>query len=356
MRLSHEGAMDRAELECLDREALIRRAEQAGVTRARILTRPELVDELLLRDAADEATKQRSRGFFGRARDLLARVVEKGLHLPDAADRIRSIGTPAPQRRAAPIALPTVTLAEIYVTQGHRDRAIETLEAVLAREPDHAAARALLDRLLDIAYSVPPPRMAPERESMFPTTGDESLSATSGDPSDECVAIPVDGQTLYVFWDVRERTLGSVRAAYPGGGVSLRLFVVVPTWDGPRSSEQDHDVETTVGDVFIRTLPPGCVTRAAIGWKEGDAFIPIAHSPALETPSGAPSPMVADALVRWTPDGTLPVGSADRDASAIDRALLRMRSAPAEGWRGREVFPVEGPDGSGERWVSAPSS
>ena len=41
----------RTELERLDRDTLIARAEQSGVTRARILTRPELIDELLSRAA-----------------------------------------------------------------------------------------------------------------------------------------------------------------------------------------------------------------------------------------------------------------------------------------------------------------
>src|SRR5580658_9293593 len=156
--------MNRAELETLDREDLIARAEAAGVARARILTRPELVDELLIRSAADQASKQRSRGFFGLARDLLARVVEQGLHLPDAADRIRTIGALPPSRRSAPAALPTVTLAEIYAAQGHRQRAIETLESVLAREADHAAARALLAQLNDSTFPVPAPRLPPEEE------------------------------------------------------------------------------------------------------------------------------------------------------------------------------------------------
>jgi hypothetical protein len=308
--------MNRAELEGLDRDALISRAERAGVTRARILTRPELVDELLLRDAADEATKQRARGFFGRARDLLARVVERGLHLPDAAERIRSMGIPVPQKRAAPVALPTVTLAEIYVTQGYRDRAMETLGAVLTREPDHAAARLLLDRLRDDAFTVPPPRMAPERESVSPA---------NGQTADDCIAIPHDSRALYVYWELREGTLQGVRAAHPDGGISLRLFVVVPTWDGPRSSFQDYNVSGIHGDLFVHELPPGCVVRAAIGWKENDAFVPFAHSPALDTASAAESPLVPTALVRWTPDGTLPVAPADRDAAVIDRALGRMR-------------------------------
>src|SRR5580704_16219445 len=105
--------MNRAELEALDREALIALAESKGVKQVRVLTRPEIVDELLLLSEADFATKQKSRGLFGRARDLLARVVEKGLHLHDAAERIRSLGA-VPDRGPAPAALPTVTLAEIY--------------------------------------------------------------------------------------------------------------------------------------------------------------------------------------------------------------------------------------------------
>src|SRR5579863_6490381 len=99
--------MNRAELERLDRDALIARAEAAGVARARILTRPELVDELLLRSSADPAAKRQSRGWFGVARDLLARAVERGLNLPDAAERIRALGGhTALARRSAPSALP----------------------------------------------------------------------------------------------------------------------------------------------------------------------------------------------------------------------------------------------------------
>src|SRR5277367_707716 len=143
--------MNRADLEGLDRDALIAHAEQAGVTRARILTRPELVDEVLLRRAAaGDRSARRARGFLGRARDLLARVVELGLNLPEAADLLR--GSPPPPRRAPSEALPTVTLAEIYAAQGHRDRAKATLRDVLEREADHAEARRLLARLEDDAY------------------------------------------------------------------------------------------------------------------------------------------------------------------------------------------------------------
>src|SRR5580698_10929680 len=183
--------MNRVELEKLDRDALIARAEAAGVTRARILTRPELVDELLLRSTTDQATKQRSRGLFGRARDLLASVVERGLNLPDAAERIRAVGSdvPPPPRPRAPAALPTVTLAEIYAAQGHRERAIETLDRVLAREPEHAAARALVAQLRDKSYPVPSPRRPPEEEEdgaapeESPTDAESTAPPGSAEPS-----------------------------------------------------------------------------------------------------------------------------------------------------------------------------
>jgi hypothetical protein len=382
--LPHDGAMNRDELEGLDRDDLIARAEAAGVTRARILTRPELVDELLLRSSTDQATKQRTRGLFGRARDLLASVIERGLNLPDAAERIRSVGEPFPGRPSAPAALPTVTLAEIYAAQGHRDRAIETLDRVLVREPDHAAARALLGQMRDETYPVPPPRLPPEEEDEGGVAPAASFSDAHAGPRapaepthmlddaplptrydvDECVGIPVDPQTLYVYWEVREKTLEYVRAERPGGAIALRVVIVVPTWDGPRSSVRDRDVNATLGDHFVRDLPAGCVVRAAIGYRAGDAFVAIAHSPALETPPGAPSPLVADVLVRWTPQGTVRVAHGDHDAASIERALGRVRRESAQeiarAWRaprnGGPGAAPSSPGGSSERWGGPPSS
>jgi hypothetical protein len=166
--------MDRAELERLDRESLVLKAQAAGIRRARVLTRPELVDELLRLDPAMDPTQlKKTRGFFGKARDLLSKVVERGLHLPDAADRLRAaLGNPLPQvPRPEPQAVPTVTLAEIYAAQGHKQRAIDTLERVLEREPDHGAARGLLDRLRDSDYVSPQPRLPPEPDVEFEAPG-----------------------------------------------------------------------------------------------------------------------------------------------------------------------------------------
>jgi hypothetical protein len=362
--------MTRSELEALDRDDLLARAEAAGVTRARILTRAELVDELLLRSAADHESKQRARGFFGRARDLLARVVEQGLNLPDAADRIRTFGVAAPPRRSAPAALPTVTLAEIYAAQGHRDRAVETLESVLEREPDHVSALALLAQLRDATFAVPEPRLPPEPEdveaagvpspavapeSVPPDTPVEPMGMLDDAPLptrydvDECVAIPVDPTTLYVYWEVRDATLAQARAAHAGGAVTLRLVVLVPTWDGPRATTRDQAVTSQLGEWFVRDLPAGCVVRAAIGWLHGETFVPVAHAPALETPPGSPSPLLADVLVRWTPRGTLALSPDDADAASIERALGRIRRESDRAHR--EALRSGMPLGSSEQWM-----
>jgi hypothetical protein len=335
--------MDRAELEQLDRDSLIRRAEKAGIARPSILTRPELVDELLVRSAPrpDDPTLRKVRGFFGLARDLLASVIDRGLHLPDAAERIRSLRgpPPAPPPRTAPNVLPTVTLAEIYATQGHRDRAVDTLRRVLEREPEHAAARSLLDQLQDASYAVPDPPLPPEAEeeeaapeakaSAEETNGvtarvlDDASPATKHDV-DECVAIPVDPTTLFVYWEVRDETLRLAQRSAPHGALTLRVLVVVPSWDGPHASFRDSPLDAALGDCLVRDLPAGAVARAAVGLLAQDAFVPLAHSPLLEGAPGEPGSRGAESFVRWTPHvGSIPVSPADVDMASIQRAVGR---------------------------------
>jgi hypothetical protein len=374
---SEDRPMDRAELERLDRTTLIARAEGLGVTRANILTRPELMDELLVRSARkDDRDLPRARGFFGRARDLVARVIEKGLHLPDAAERLRQVSVTASQiaARVAPAAVPTVTLAEIYAAQGHRPRAIETLKRVLDIEPDHGAAKALLTKLETAPPSIrpnPPPPPEDENEELAfvapptaPVITDVTTRARSapdmgrangvsaprerGEPLgflddeplpsrydvDECVAIVVDPVTLYVYWEVRDATFEHIKRTRADGSLTLRLLIITPGWDGPSSATRDFDVQGSSADRVIRDLPAGAVVRAAIGWRTGDAFLPIAHAPALETPPGAPCPVVAESFVRWTPRGLARVTPHDSDYASIGRALgkLAPRNADVPGY------------------------
>lgn len=335
----------RSELEALDRESLIAKAEAVGVQRARVLTRPELVDEIIVRQNRDPETTRRMRGLLGMARDLLAKLVERGLNLPDAADRLRS-APPPPPKRTGP-AVPTVTLAEIYATQGHTKKAIETLEEVLSREPDHLAAKGLLTKLQSATFAKPshelPPEDADEEDGRV---GYEVHDASEGPPAepasmldaeplppkydvDECVALAVDPATLYVYWEVRDDTLASLTSREADGALTLRVLVIVPTWDGPRTFTRDIEVRDALGDWFVRDLPKDAIVRAAIGWlAPGGAFLSAAHSFTAQPAPRDRAPVLADRLARWTPEGTHAVDPASTDAEVVrvTRSLARSEA------------------------------
>lgn len=165
--------MQRRDLEGLTREELIARAERLGVSRPRVLTQLELMDEILARTAK---SGKKPRGWLARARDLLTSVVERGLHVPDATRKTRSAGAPA--MPSAPPPLPTVTLAEIYAAQGHLDRAVGVLDEVLDREPAHGEARSLRERFDEQRRLA---RTGPARPSDVPqprTTGGAPAAVT----------------------------------------------------------------------------------------------------------------------------------------------------------------------------------
>ena len=336
--------MDRGQLEALDRESLVARATAAGIRRARVLTRPELIDELLRLDPnIDASALKKSRGFFGRARDLLSRVVERGLHLPDAAERLReALSTPLPEvPRPEPQAVPTVTLAEIYAAQGHKQRAIETLERVLEREPEHGTARALLEKLTDAAYVPPKDPLPPEPEYESPgaalqgeeegertaekEVGEDDITldlaadelqslAPTISRTPECVAIPSTEGRAYVWWRVWSELLE--------GPFVVRVVILKPTWDGPVEEVRDFRLDPAAGELVVSDLPEPAVVRVAVGWMRGEELVPVAHSPALETEARDP-----EALVRWTIEGAVPVVLDDPRAGTIKRAVDGARRA-----------------------------
>jgi hypothetical protein len=127
---------------------------------------------------------------------------------------------------------------------------------------------------------------------------------------DECVAVPVDPTTIFAYWEIRESTFAHMRNKYSDGRVALRVLVITPSWEGPLSTTTDVDVGVSLGDWFIRDLPPGAIVRVAVGWRRGDAFTPIAHCPALETPPASASPVVADTFFAWSPRGMVRIEEA----------------------------------------------
>ena len=120
--------------------------------------------------------------------------------------------------------------------------------------------------------------------------------------------------------------MAHLRKVRPGSHVSLRVLIIEPTWDGPRTHVRDHSVHAQLGEWFIRNLPLGSVVRAGLGWRDGEAFVAVAHSPALEVPPGTPSPILGETLVRWTPKGVYRVEPGEKSAEVIERALDRVQS------------------------------
>jgi hypothetical protein len=329
--------MDRKELEKLSRQELIAKAESLGITRPRTLTMPELIDEILLATSRTTGQK-RPRGWFGRARDLLTSVVDRGL----SNDPKKG---PARAMPAAPPPLPTVTLAEIYAAQGHFERAIATLDEVIARDAGHDEAKRLRER-----FSEQMRRQRPSRPpiSSSPSSEGEGVTAAgltrelqkkdeSGEPTgltaqgltpeiqpaasappasgaqpeapappappatapeladrydvDEVVAIAVDPHTIYTYWEVRAATLATLRNEKPSGALVLRVLAVGTGTPGPDA--RDIRVDAAIGELFVRDLPANAEIRVAIGWLADGVLQPVAVGLELATPREAPSTEVA---------------------------------------------------------------
>lgn len=290
---------DQRELEGRSRDELIALAEGLGVARAATLTQPELVDEILLASAAARGERPPPRGFFGRARDLLKSVIDRGLHLPETAAKVLRPSSPPPSGRAPKPPVATLTLAEIYAAQGHTSRAIGVLDEVLARQPDHTEARALRDKL---AGTTAPAEAAGRKATAAPRAGRGAAVGSEGEAAlpdaydvDEVVAIAVDPVTLYLYWEIRPTTFAEARAAHPAGHLLLRIVSVNPgtasgTRDlrGPFADQRDIPIDGLLGEMFVRNLTPASNVRVSIGWHHEGVFEPLAIGLELATPRVLP--------------------------------------------------------------------
>jgi hypothetical protein len=353
--------MERAALDRLTREELIAEAERIGVPKPRVLTQAELIDEILSRGARTPKERAKARGWLGRARDLLATVVEKGLHLPEAARALRSQRDdklwPTP-----PPPLPTVTLAEIYAAQGHLERAIATLDDVLGREPNHDEARTLRERFNDqLARKSRPPK-APEADAKRDETAkaeeidDEEPALPLDDEDlperyevDEIVAIAVDPHTVYVYWEVRPTTLAHARSARPSGALGIRIHSVSASWHGPEASSRDVKVDELYGERFLRDVTPGAHLRVSIGWLDASTFEPFAVGMEVTAPRILPTENVSHAFGQLAPTPVAPFTRAEGEQQLASRGIAGEAPASTGGEPGsvRRIVSVETVPASG---------
>jgi hypothetical protein len=390
--------MAREKLQGLSREELIARAEAAGVSRPRSLTHAELVDELVLRGDAPVGEKSRARGWFGRAKDLLKTAIERGLTRPETGEEG---ATARPASRSWPPAppppLPTVTLAEIYAAQGHLERALQVLDEVLAKTPDHADAQRLraayAERIAQRVVTRPKPDAEAEADETDAATdraadGRGTQPATRGATSDradqpatakgappipppppsiggpataaappddldalvEIVAVAVDPATIYLYWEVRPATAARARVEAPHGALTVRTITVVPGSEGPLSDVRDDRVDALSGDLFVRGLRDGAHVRVSIGWRTDAAFVPLAVAVEVSTPRGAHAGEVARDLAAWSPPQR---GGGLRPRFGGAPRPRHLGGAPADGHAGSDDdattggSPIEGAGPSG---------
>jgi hypothetical protein len=287
------------ELRRMSREELLLRAAALGVERPLTLTKDELVDEIVKRLPPDPSAAAGVRGWLGRARDLVARVVERGLHLPDAARLLRHIPT-APAMPKPPPPLPTVTLAEIYAAQGYYAKAVAVLDEVLERHDDRGEARALRQRYatkltpaeLD-RVARPPSEEPPEEEPVADTQPEPAPPDLTPTPTptpaptrltEEVVAVATDPRTAYVYWELRPRTFARARSRDPGGSLVLRAFAVTATRHGTQAHRLEVRLAGLSGDDTLRDLQPGAELRLCLAWKGPRGITPLVVAASLQLP------------------------------------------------------------------------
>lgn len=284
------------ELDTLSREDLILRARARGVERPEQMTRVELRDEIVRRSEPDPERQRRSRGWLGVARDLLASVVESGLNLPDAAAAIRGDGKDHEFQGPPPVA--TVTLAEIYATQGHYEQALRMLDEVIEREPEHESARALRDRIAEERDLGPGRRrkvVETKAETVVTPGPPPAAVAASPEPAPaEATPVPAVASPLVVVPEAAPSALPSQRGPasvvvvrtgsrafvywrLPALSPSLRLRTVTvsPSAQGMAVEEADHALPISTGGFWLSRMAPGAEVRVAVGDLSDQGFAPL---------------------------------------------------------------------------------
>lgn len=270
------------ELQSLSRAELVQRASALGVDRPERLTRPELIDEIVSASIRDENERSQARGLLGRARDLVARVVEKGLHLPDAAQRLRTL-TPQTQQPRLPTPIPTVALAHVYANQGHRRQAIRVLDEVLGADPANEAAltfRAELEGAGAPARSAEEPTAvsAPELEAPqeAPATGERPVVGKPEVPTLDSVSVVRSATRVRITWRVRPATFARSRTRWPAGRLVLRLVHASATEEGPELATRDIEVDRLAGSRDVDLPDEAVSSHVALGWRDGVTFVVLA--------------------------------------------------------------------------------
>jgi hypothetical protein len=330
---------DPAELDALSREELILRARARGVERPEQMTRVELRDEIVRRSEPDLERQRRSRGWLGVARDLLASVVESGLNLPDAAASIRGDGQLHEFQGPPPVA--TVTLAEIYAAQGHYEQALRMLDEVIEREPEHAVALTVRERIAEerdlgpgrrrkVVETKGDPILTPQAPPVVPRPAPPAAPAPAPAPEEAPAVIVAEPAPAVIVAEPAPAVIvaepAPAVAAEPAPAIVAEPIVTAPAVSAA-PDEKSTPVETPAAEPAAPAVPeppvavaaesvappapgspeplvpPADVVPEAPAQPQLAAASPPAAEPAPIAPEVEPAPTIEPALLVLQRDG-----------------------------------------------------
>ncbi len=175
-------------------------------------------------------------------KDLLTRVVSG---LARAAER------PPARERPADEPIPTRSMAELYVQQGHLERA----EAILLSLDGEDAALRLREVL----------RLQARRRL------EDALRASPEDG----LTVTRDAELLAVAWAISEDRAAGARRLVPDGALTLRLVTIAAREDRADRRVDDRPVADQGAEIL--EVEPGASVVVAIGLSGASGFVSIVH-------------------------------------------------------------------------------
>jgi hypothetical protein len=178
--------------------------------------------------------------------------------------------------------LPTVTLAQIYIAQGHAERAVATLDQVLRRDPKNPKALRLHGELL-------------------PTANGRGSQLNLAWIERDAVVILQQQNGAVAYWE-------TTRATWERhAGLELKVALFTPTETGAQHQDQCVTLSGPSGQSSL-TQNPRTVVRAALGCTRDGRWVPLAVASTFRDERG-------DYTLEFSPR------SQQRDQALLSRAL-----------------------------------
>ncbi len=211
----------------------------------------------------------------------------------------------------------TNTMGTLLLAQGRATDACVVFERVLLRDPNNEEARRGLERAIAAEESAPTRREKPTSHTLLRNRQSPVLRPARVEPKpampasqekepdglldrtdapwgydvDELRALPVDPNTIVVFWELRAQTLArATTSSGLGGTLALRVVSIRRSEDG--SILRDERIERgvgRVGDWFVHGLDAGSTHQVSLGLEGRAGFLAILSTNPVSTARGAPS-------------------------------------------------------------------